>query len=299
MFLLLGIALCFPNILFAKTVVSSYDPLQLDSSKATQQNDFTVYDKNRNREIPIRVYLPYRSDPAPVVLFSHGLGGTREGSSYLGRHWSLRGYVVVFLQHPGSGDSVWKDQQFGQRMSAMKQAASLQNLLLRVGDVVVVLDQLADWNGDKGSKLFGRLDMSRIGMSGHSFGVLTTQAVSGQFFPAQGKRFTDHRIRAAIMFSPSSPRVGDVSTAFGSVDIPWMLMTGTEDISPIGNADLASRLNVYPNLPAGSKYEVVLYGAEHSAFTDRQLPGDKEPRNPNPHRAILALSTAFWDGLSF
>jgi putative SOS response-associated peptidase YedK len=39
----------------------------------------------------------------------------------------------------------------------------------------------------------------------------------------------------------------------------------------------------------------VLDRAEHSAFTDRALPGDHEPRNPNHHRAILALSTAFWD----
>jgi hypothetical protein len=40
---------------------------------------------------------------------------------------------------------------------------------------------------------------------------------------------------------------------------------------------------------------LVLDGAEHSAFTDRSLPGDRKPRNPNHHRAILALSTAFWD----
>jgi len=26
------------------------------------------------------------------------------------------------------------------------------------------------------------------------------------------------------------------------------------------------------------------------------LPGDKEPRNPNHHRVMLALTTAFWDG---
>jgi hypothetical protein len=32
-----------------------------------------------------------------------------------------------------------------------------------------------------------------------------------------------------------------------------------------------------------------------SAFTDRALPGDHEPRNPNHHRVILALATAFWD----
>jgi hypothetical protein len=35
--------------------------------------------------------------------------------------------------------------------------------------------------------------------------------------------------------------------------------------------------------------------AEHSAFSDRALPGDREPRKPHHHRAILALSSAFWD----
>ena len=52
---------------------------------------------------------------------------------------------------------------------------------------------------------------------------------------------------------------------------------------------------MFPELPPGDKYELVLYNAEHSAFTERALPGDREPRNPNHHRAVLALSTAFWD----
>jgi len=79
------------------------------------------------------------------------------------------------------------------------------------------------------------------------------------------------------------------------VKIPWMLMTGTEDISPIGDIDVESRLAVYPALPEGRKYELVLDGAKHSAFSDNPLPGDGGKRNPNHHRAILALSTAFWD----
>jgi hypothetical protein len=74
-----------------------------------------------------------------------------------------------------------------------------------------------------------------------------------------------------------------------------MLMTGTKDVAPIGNADLKSRLAVYPALHGAPKYEVVLHNAEHSVFTDRALPGDRVPRNPNHHRVILALSTAFWD----
>ena len=55
------------------------------------------------------------------------------------------------------------------------------------------------------------------------------------------------------------------------------------------------RAKVFPALPSGGKYELILDGAEHSAFTERPLPGDKKARNPNHHRVILALSTAFWD----
>ncbi len=179
-------------------------------------------------------------------------------------------------------------------MAAMRGAASTENFLLRAEDVSVVLDQLTRWNRTAGHPLFGRLDLTRVGMSGHSFGAVTTQAVSGQTM-AGGRSFVDPRIDAAIAFSPSSPRRGDPKEAFGRVKIPWLLMTGTKDVAPIGGADVASRLEVFPALPPGFKYELVLENAEHSAFTDRALPGDREPRNPNHHRAILAISTAFWD----
>ncbi len=72
-------------------------------------------------------------------------------------------------------------------------------------------------------------------------------------------------------------------------------MTGTKDDAPIGDQDAASRLLVFPVLPPGSKYQLVLNNAEHSVFTDRALPGDKEQRNPKHHPAILAITTAFWD----
>ena len=106
---------------------------------------------------------------------------------------------------------------------------------------------------------------------------------------------TDSRLKAAVILSPSGPRLGDPAQAFGGVKIPWMLLTGTKDTAPIGDADVASRLSVFPALLPGGKYELVLYNAEHSAFTDRALPGDSQPRNPNHHRSIMAVTTAFWD----
>jgi dienelactone hydrolase len=271
-----------------------YDPLRIDKDQPTQ-TDLTVKDQKRSRDIPVRVYLPKEKTPAPVVLFSHGLGGSREGSAFLGSHWAARGYVAVFLQHPGSDDSVWKDKPPAQRMAAMRAAADLENFLFRVDDVRAVLDQLDGWNKTAGNPLAGRLDLKRIGMSGHSFGAVTTQAVSGQRF-ARGAAMTDARIKAAVIMSPSGVRRGgDRTFAFGGVKIPWMLLTGTKDTAPIGDADVASRLSVFPALPPGGKYELVLNNAEHSVFTERALPGDTQPRNPNHHRSILALTTAFWD----
>jgi predicted dienelactone hydrolase len=230
------------------------------------------------------------------VLFSHGLGGSREGDAFLGEHWAARGYVAVFVQHPGSDRAVWKDKPQDERLGAMKAAISLENFKVRVLDIHATLDALSSWAADKSHPLFAKLNLQEIGMSGHSFGAVTTEAVSGENFPLTGTRFTDNRIKAAIAFSPSVPRSGSPEHAFGDVKIPWLLMTGTKDVVPaLGRNDLTSRLGVYPALRGAPKYQAILNNAEHSAFTDRALPGDREPRNPNHHRAMLALTTAFWD----
>lgn len=271
----------------------AYDPLA--PVTAGTSIELTVRDEKRSRDIPLRVYLPVEQKPAPVVLFSHGLGGTKEGSAFLGKHWAARGYVAVFLQHPGSDDTAWRDTAPAERMKALNEAASMQNFLLRVQDVPAVLDQLTLWQKTDDHALEGRLDLERIGMSGHSFGAITTQAVSGQSVALGGQRFTDERIIAALPMSQSPPSRGSAADAFGKVKIPWLLMTGTKDSAIVANFTPESRATVFPALPPGSKYELILHNAEHSAFTERALPGDKEPRNPNHHRAILALSTAFWD----
>lgn len=279
----------------ASAAAPAYDPLALRAGEAPRVRDTTIRDGER--EIPLRLHLPAKLErPAPVILFSHGLGGSREGNAYCGAHWAARGYVAVFLQHPGSDASVWKDVPREQRMDAMRDAANLSNFRKRTSDVRATLDALERWQkADSGDELAGRLDLAHVGVSGHSFGAVTTQAVSGQRAPLIGARFRDPRITAALAMSPSKPRRGSADDAFGAVTIPWLLMTGTHDGGAIGGQTPATRLAVFPALPPGDKFELVLDGAEHSAFTDRALPGDQQPRNPSHHRAILAISTAFWD----
>ena len=255
-----------------------------------------MQDQKRKREIPLKIYLPDQTQSAPVILFSHGLGGSRDGCSYLGTHWSKRGYAVVFLQHAGSDEGVWKGVAFRERLKALKAATTMQNTLDRFRDVTAVLDQLESWNTDAKHQFHKKFDMQQVGMSGHSYGAVTTQGVSGQTARLIGKRFTDPRIKAAVMFSPSYRGKSDAAQSFGQVSIPWMLLTGTKDTSPINDTSVEDRRKVYGGLPDSiDKYELVLFDAQHSAFADGKARRGRTRRNPEHHPRILAVTTAFWD----
>lgn len=271
-----------------------YDPFKISEEFEPKVLDLIIDDQSRKRKIPILIYCPQVDNPVPTLIFSHGLGGSRNTNKYLGLHWAKRGYIAVFLQHIGSDESVWKNKSRIDALADMRKAANAENLLLRVKDVSILIDQLEKWNIEEGHVLKNRFDLKKIGMSGYSFGAVTTQAVSGQNF---GNFIiqTDSRIKASTILSPNIPNLMSPEIAFGKVKIPWLLMTGTKDKSLINNSDAASRLKVFPALPAGDKYELVLNKAEHSAFSDKKLPGDKEARNPNHHKSILAISTSFWD----
>lgn len=271
----------------------TYDPLKVPEVEIRSVK-LEVKDAKRDRTLPLRAYLPESGKPAPLILFSHGLGGSRDNNPYLGNHWAKRGYVVVFVQHPGSDENVWKEAPALERMGVMKRAASVENFVERAQDIPVVLDALAKWNSEDGHLLKGRMDLEHVGMSGHSFGAQTTQVVSGQSFLRGRLSYQEPRIDAAVMMSPGPPAMGDANVAFAPIRIPCLLMTGTKDDSPIGNTGAADRLKVFPALTNAPAWQVVFDGATHMDFGERTktLRSDSNTRY---HRAILALTTAFWD----
>lgn len=250
-------------------------------------------DATRGRTVPVKVYRVKEGTPKPVILFSHGLGGSRENGAYLAEYWAARGYVAVFVQHPGSDESVWKEAARGERFMAMKQAASGRALLDRLGDIPFVLDQLEHWQAEAGHPLRGALDLDHIGMCGHSFGAITTQAMMGQRYPL-GKSFPDPRLDAFLPMSPSTSRGMSASEAFSHIAAPVLCMTGTEDDSPIQpDVTPASRREVFGALPKGDKYQLVFEGGEHSAFSGGEML--RLGRIPHHHGAIQLISTRFWD----
>lgn len=234
-------------------------------------------DTDRSRALPIRLYVPDGLDgPAPVVLFSHGLGGSRQAATYLGRHWASHGYVCVFMQHPGSDESLWKGVPLRDRLANMKKAITNPGPALdRIADVRFVIDELIRKGAIDGSPVHGFVDAEHIAMAGHSFGAWTTMAVGGQtFIKLSGElhRPVDERIEVLLPLSPAPPRQRrQHAVAFANMGRPVMMMTGTLDDSPISNQTAADRIKVFDMLTGRGDdgwpvYTLVLNGGDHAVF---------------------------------
>ena len=277
-------------------IIGAYDPLA-ESVAAQPGIEIDCVDAKRERTIPVLVTLPAGEDPSPVIIFSHGLGGDRHGNRHLVDHWARRGMVVVSLQHPGSDSSLWQGQPPRQARRALLQAASLEQFQHRVADVRAVLDELEIWQENVEHPFAARLDLERIGIAGYSFGALTAQACAGQALLRPGfAPFYDARIHAAVLLSPTAQANGSSpQESFAEVPIPWLLLTGSEDQGVLIPTPVEQRLAIYPALPAGGKYELVLHGANHMGLSDRDLPGQRQRRDPHHHRLLQATSSAFWD----
>ncbi len=225
-------------------------------------------DAARGRDIPVRIRIPDGDGKVPVILFSHGLGGSVDAGTTWGEAWSENGFAVVHVQHPGSDASIWQNEKgVAARLAAMRAAMTGEQLRARADDVGFVLDELGR-RGAEGRCDLGRVDLDRVGMSGHSFGAHTTQAVAGQTFPGVGQRgLRDPRVRAAVAFSPGPPRGGDeaVRAAFASITMPFFSITGTEDESAmVPDVTAGDRELPYRSMPAGDKYLLVFDGATHA-----------------------------------
>lgn len=278
-------------------VSASLAPAQADKPDAGLVCDGTVQDAARaQRQIPLRVRLPAGEGPFPVILFSHGLGGSLDAGTRWAEAWTAAGFAVVHLQHPGSDASLWKGLKGKEAMAALRKGMDAKQFIARVADVKFVLDAVGG-SGMVGNCPMARLDAGRIGMAGHSFGAQTVQAVAGQQFRAATGLFsvTDLRIKAAIAFSPAPAIAEPDDSAFGKITIPFLSVTGSKDTVPgLTKVTPKDRTRPFHAMPPGRKYLLVVNGADHLIFS-----GGEQRRAPTPTdrrtELIVAETTAqFW-----
>lgn len=253
------------------------------------------HDPTRRRDLPVRVYQPaHLSAPAPLVLFSHGTGSSRDGYSYLGHHWASHGYIVVHPTHVGTDRAALYDAD-GHPLRGMPDIiADARYWTDRPADIAFAISHIAS-----GATLAERVDLNRIAVAGHSYGAHTALAAVGlrlQLPDGTHVACADPRVRAAIAMSPASEgKLGLFAGSWSQIDRPVLALTGTRDIEyKVGTAQ--RRRTSFDRTPGPDQYLVTIRDATHAAFDDEHLLRiPAKPQNPEHHDWIRALTTAFLD----
>lgn len=244
-----------------------------------------------NREVPVRIRMPSGTKSAPVILFSHGLGGSLDAGTDWVEAWRAVGFITVNIQHHGSDDAIWRGT--ARPMQGLRGAMNAEQLKARADDVHFVLDRIAR-GGRAGSCNLGRADMTRVGMSGHSFGAQTTLAISGARYGGQAV-MADPRIKASIAFSPQPAKGQSDQVAFGAIRIPFFTVTGTKDsMVLLSGVTAADRLRPYDAMPPGAKYLLVIDGANHMMLGGQQMRMRNNSSPAGMERTVTDATTLFW-----
>jgi dienelactone hydrolase len=262
-----GLAVAAPSLAF-------YPLHGFASAAKFQIHDLDWVDDARERPVPARLYQPIASSsaaPAPLIIFSHGIGGSRLGYSYLGSYWASHGLASLHVQHVGSDRSIWFGNPFN-LVSRLQEAAQEKEALARVFDLRYALTKIFS------DPLGQTINPNQIIAAGHSYGANTTLLASGARVNRDDMpvELSDSRITAAIVIS--APRFygqKSVDSILQPVRLPTLHITATEDNIQIPGyfSGYADRLAIFEAIGSERKALAVFEGGSHSMFTDRTRSG--------------------------
>ena len=271
---------------------------------ASGYKDLTITNPATKRVLDLRIRVPKDLQPnqrVPLIIYSPGLGsGVANGAPWCDA-WQRAGFIVVTISHPVTNDGIWNTKTSSLKANLQAAIAGPQ-YGLRVSDCQFVITQCLTKLG-----IDANIDPKKIGIAGHSYGALTTQAITGQNKnPGQH----DPRIVAAIAISPTAA-TPESSKAMGGVHIPFFCITGDHDDyitftdgvdSTRLGAPLAKRKAVYEGLPKGKKQLYVMSNADHMTFAGEPIDSSKFSRdipvtdelNQASWKRISEITTDFW-----
>ena len=214
------------------------------------------------RTLPTTIYLPEGEGPGPLIVFSHGLGGSPQKFTGIHQAWAEAGYIVAAPRFPLTSDA------------NPDHRTEASDLLQQPGDISFLIDQLLAVSDAEEGPLAGRIDPNRVGAAGLSLGGATTYGL------LMNDCCIDGRVRAAVVMA------GAVLISTGANEtnrgVPVLALHGDADLAlpyPLGRSAW--------ELLGGPSWLVTLVGGDHAGpFEDVPTPWDA---------AVAAATIAFWD----
>ena len=256
-------------------------------------NNTVLHDAKRNKDLPLTLFIPDAPGPHPLIVFSHGAGGSGEYYRPLVAGWVRNGYVVICPTHADSIALMTPQKRRGLRPRdvVLDAVTDVQGWQERPRDASFVLDALDELER-RVSQLAGKIDRTRIGAAGHSYGAMTTTILAGATIRTKAggelQSFDDPRVKAAIVLSGQGEgQMGFGKGSWGELKVPLLVMTGSEDRGARGQ-DPMWRKAPFDGSPPGEKYWIFIQGATHMSFSGH-----------DSNNAILGVieraTQAFWD----
>jgi predicted dienelactone hydrolase len=190
--------------------------------------------------------LPVSSEGTRALLvFSHGFGGINTQSTQLMEALASHGFIIASPEHTGNTALDRSDD-----MPAEK----------RVPDVSFIIDTLFERSNTPGDAFEGRIDESKVGVLGHSYGGSTAMGTVAGWAGAD----PDPRVEA---IGVSAGGVGNNSFSeevLAPATAPTTLFVGTLDPGALANHQYA-----FANMPnAEALFKVEVTGANHTHFAN-------------------------------
>jgi hypothetical protein len=246
----------------------------------------------------------------PVLVYQHGGHTARFTATFQVEQLASHGYVIVSVDHPGfsailrfpDGCDIQPDTLLAPgttgdfRDDVLRKWDWMNNEVFPtwIADASFTLDKIAELDRTPGQLFHGRLDLSRIGMFGWSFGGATSLQMSRN----------DPRVKAVV--NQDGQLFGDVRDE--GTSRPFMLMHHDGGHAPFRpeHASIMKELRAmvrawYRSLvdrSTGDWYEITIARTRHRHFSDLVLFGPRNPADLDPHRAheiITAYTLAFFD----
>lgn len=271
-------------------------------------NHITLIDQKRDRQLPLKIYYPQTPGLFPVIIFSHGAGGSKEAFTSLSTFLANCGYICIHPTHYGHNVNILHESGM---QEVKKYVYDPKVWQVRPLDVAFIIDSFAQLQ-QQIPALKGKMDSSRLGISGHSFGAYVTMLLAGATVDTPWAQNVSYREVPATAFLAISPQgtgqFGLNTRSWQGVNSPVLTISGSKD-QGWENQPPAWRLEAFCHLPPNDKYHLLIAGANHFSYGDRQdtdlifrrmSDRDASPqlnliRQKRANSYVQNISIAFWD----